>query len=99
MPIEPPMLSLSALMPRPGQHGSLDIFTGKNVSDYLDNYNAECELYSVKPEHRVIRFPRHCTPKMKEIVTLIPGYESRDWTLLQTEIKKFYCQSGTLIPL
>jgi hypothetical protein len=63
-------------MPRPGQPGSLDVFTGNNVSDYLYNYNAECELY-VKAEHRAItRFPLFCTPEIKEIVTLLPGYES-----------------------
>jgi hypothetical protein len=93
-PTEPHTVSLSAFMPRPGQPGSLDRFTGANVSDYLDEYNAECELYVVRPEHRTLCLPRYfCTPETKEIITLLPGYESRDWPLLQTEIKKFYWKS------
>jgi hypothetical protein len=94
-PTEPPSVSLSSVfMPRPGRPGSLDVFTSNNISNYLDNYNAECGLYAVKPEHRAICFPRYyCTPEIKEIMTLLPGYESRDWTLLQSEIKKFYWQS------
>jgi hypothetical protein len=83
----------SVFMPRPGQPGSLDVFTGDNISNCLDEYNTECELYGFKPERRAILLPRYCTPEIKEIVTLLPGYESRNWTLLQTEIKKFYWKS------
>jgi hypothetical protein len=80
-------------MPRPGQPGSLDVFTGNDISNYLDDYNAECEIYVAKPAQRVLLFPRFCTPEIKEIVMLLPGYESpSDWELLQTEIKKLYCQ-------
>jgi hypothetical protein len=80
-------------MPRPGQPGSLDVFTGNDISNYLDDYNAECQIYVVKPAQRVLLFPRFCTPEIKEIVMLLPGYESpSDWELLQTEIKKLYWQ-------
>jgi hypothetical protein len=89
-PIEQPTHSLSALMPRPGQPGSLDVFTGNDISNYRDDYNAECELYNVRPDHRFIRFPRYCTPEIKEIVMLLPGYEPRDWDLLQAELKRFH---------
>jgi hypothetical protein len=93
-PTEPHTVSLSAFMPRPGQPGSLDRFTGANVSDYLDEYNTECELYVITPEHRALFLPRYfCTSETKEIITLLPGYESRDWDLLQIEMKKFYWPS------
>jgi len=39
---------MSAFMPRPGQPGSLNIFTSENISDYLESFNAECELDGVK---------------------------------------------------
>jgi hypothetical protein len=74
-PTEPPTISFPAFMPRPGQPGSLDGFAGDNISNYLDEFDVECELYSVKPEHRAIRF---CTTEIKEIFTLLPGYESCD---------------------
>jgi hypothetical protein len=95
--IEPPTLTISALMPRPGQPGSLLVFTGNDVSNYLDEYNAKCEFYSVRPDHRAIHFPRYyCTSEIKEIAKLLPGYESRDWSLLQCELKKFYWQYDRL---
>jgi len=89
---EPPIVSMSAFMPRPGQPGSLDVFNGENISDYLESFNAECELYGVKAEQRALRFPHYCNPEIKDIVTLLTGYEARDWDQLQVEIKKFYWQ-------
>jgi hypothetical protein len=77
-------------MPRPGQSGSLEIFTGQNASDYLDEFNVECELYRVKPEQRVLLFPHYCIPTIKDVVKLLPGYDSKQWDDLQTEIKKLY---------
>ena len=32
---EPPVVSMSAFMPHLGQPGSLDVFNGENISDYL----------------------------------------------------------------
>lgn len=81
---------MSAFMPHPGQPGSLDLFTGANISDYLDSFNTECKLYGVKAEHRAIRFPCYYNKDIKEIITILPGYETHDWSQLQTEMKKFY---------
>jgi hypothetical protein len=89
----PLAISLPAFMPRPGQPGSLNIFAGNDISNYLDDYNAECDLYAVKPDHRTILLPRYyCNPNVKDIVKLLPGYESHNWTTLQAEIKRFYWQ-------
>jgi hypothetical protein len=49
---------------------------------------------SSNPNKRVLLFPRYCTPEIKDIVMLLPGYESRDWDLLQTELKRFYWQTN-----
>ena len=87
---EPPVVSMSTFMPRPGQPGSLEIFTGDNVSDYLDSFNAKCELYGVKSEHRAIWFPHYCEKDIKEIVTILLGYDTDEWKQLQGEIKRFY---------
>ena len=94
MPLRPftPVVSMSAFMLRPGQTGALDVFDGENISDYLDNFNAECELYGVKPEHRAIRFPYYCGKDIKEIVTILPGFDTHDWNQLPVEMKKFYWQ-------
>jgi len=90
---EPPIVSMSAFMPRPGQPGSLDVFNGENISDYLESFNAECELYGVKADQHAARFPHYCNTEVKDIVTLLGGYESRDWNQLQVEMKKFYWQN------
>ena len=90
---EPPIVSMSAFMPRPGQPGSLDVFNGENISDYLESFNAECELYGVKADQHAACFPHYCNTEVKDIVTLLGGYESRDWDQLQVEMKKFYWQN------
>ena len=85
-----PVFTYVGVMPRPGQSGSLDVFTGQNASDYLDEFNVECELYRVKPEQRVLLFPHFCLPSIKDVVKLLPGYDGKVWDNLQTEIKKLY---------
>jgi hypothetical protein len=89
-PSEIPVFTYAGVMPRPGQSGSLDVFTGQNASDYLDEFNVECELYRVKPEQRVLLFPHYCIPSIKDVVKLLPGYDDKKWDSLQTEIKKLY---------
>jgi hypothetical protein len=91
-PMEPPTLVMSAFMPRPGQSGALDVFNGDNASDFLENFNTECRLYGVKEGDRGPRLPYYCTPEVKEIVKILPGYDPPDWTKLQDEIKSFYWQ-------
>jgi hypothetical protein len=87
---EIPVFTYTSVMPHPGQSGSFDIFTRQNASDYLDKFNVECELYRVKPEQRVLLFPHYCVPSIKDVVKLLPGYETKSWDNLQTEIKKLY---------
>jgi hypothetical protein len=49
---------------------------------------------AITVNHSTKRKPEGCTHEIKEIVKLLPGYESPcDWKLLQTEIKKFYWKS------
>ena len=90
---KPPIVSMLAFMPCPGQPGSLDVFNGENISDYLESFNAECELYGIKADQRAARFPHYCNTEVKDIVTLLGGSESRDWNQLQVEMKKFYWQN------
>lgn len=91
-PIEPPTLSVSAFMRRPGQPGSLGHFNGENASDFLEKYNMECELFSVNEQQRGLRFQHYCTLEVEEIVKILPGYETHKWDKLQDKIKNFYWQ-------
>jgi hypothetical protein len=89
-PSEIPVFTYAGVMPRPGQSGSLDVFTGQNASDYLDEFNVECELYRVDPKQRVLLFPHYCISTIKDVVKLLPGYDGQVWDELQKEIKKLY---------
>src|SRR5271170_7952504 len=89
-PSETSVLAFAGVMPRPGQSGSLDVFTGQNASDYLDEFDIECELYRVKPEQRVLLFPHFCLPTIKDIVKLLPSYDTKVWTSLRKEIIHLY---------
>jgi len=79
-----------SVMPRPGQPGALDVFTGQNATEYLDEFNDECEIHRVKPDRRVLLFPHFCTPSIKELVKILPGYDVKDWDALQSDVKKLY---------
>src|SRR6266496_416333 len=71
------------VMPHPGQPGALR-FDGKNISEFLDDWNLECEDYGYSDEQKCTRFSNYCESMIKEVVKLLPGYISRDWTALQT---------------
>jgi hypothetical protein len=76
-PPKAPTVAYVGIMPRPGQSESLDVFTGQNALDYLDDFNVECELYRVKPEQRILLFLHYCIPSIKDVVKLLPGYETK----------------------
>ena len=89
-PPDTPVFAFTGVMPRPGQSGSLDVFTGKNASDYLDEFNVECELYRVKSSQRVLLFPHYCLAGVKDVIKDLPGYEEKDWEALQAGIRELY---------
>jgi hypothetical protein len=81
-------------MPRPGQPGAME-FNGTNVSEFLENWNIECDDYGLNDSQKCIRLPNYCTPVIKDIVKLLGGYETRDWAALQKELKDLYWQNDT----
>jgi len=67
-------------------------FDGKNITEYLEEWNAECDDYQYTSAQRCIRFPNYCTPKIKDIIKLLPRYLAHDWEALQNDAKKLYWQ-------
>ena len=80
-----------AVMPRPGQLGSM-LFDGNNITDFLEDWNIECEDYGLTDGQKCARFPNYCTPAIKDLVKLLPGYSTHDWTTLQANLKETYWQ-------
>ena len=84
-----------AVMPRPGQLGSM-LFDGNNITDSLEDWNIECEDYDLTDAQKCARFPNYCTPVIKDLVKLLPGYGTHDWTTLQVNLKEMYWQCDKL---
>jgi len=80
-----------AIMPHPGQLDSLE-FDGNNISDFLEDWNIECEDDGLTDTQKCARFPNYCTPTIKDLVKLLPGYSTPNWTLLQANLKETYWQ-------
>ena len=59
-------------MPHPGQPGAMQ-FDGKNITDFLEEWNIECEDFGLTDGQRCTRFPNYCTPDIKDTVKLLPG--------------------------
>jgi hypothetical protein len=81
-------------MPRPGQPGAME-FNGVNVMEFLKNWNIECDDYGLNDVQKCVWLPNYCTPIIKDIVKLLEGYASHDWTVLQKELKELYWQNDT----
>lgn len=88
-PLTPPNFRAFGIMPRPGQPGAMQ-FDGKNITDFLDEWNIECDDFGMTAAQRCARFPYYCTTKIKDTVKLLPGYLAPNWTTLQSDVKKLY---------
>jgi len=74
------------VMPRPGQPGALN-FDRNNISEYLDDWNLECNDYGYSYDKKCAHFSNYCEGTIKDVVKLLPGYVSRNWIILQTDLK------------
>jgi hypothetical protein len=83
------------VMPHPGQPGAL-YFDGKNISEFLDDWNLECVDYGYNDKEKCMHFPRYCERTIKDVVKLLPGYISHNWTTLQADLKGLYWQHDRL---
>ena len=81
------------VMPRPGQANALE-FDGSNVTEWLEEWNLQCEDYGVTDLKKCTRLPYYCVSSIKDVVKLLPGYMSEppDWTVLQSDLKELYWQ-------
>ena len=59
-----------AVMPRPGQLGSM-LFDGNNITDFLEDWNIECEDYGLTDAQKCARFPNYCTPAIKDLFIVL----------------------------
>jgi hypothetical protein len=82
-------------MPKPGQPGASDLFDGKDITQYLEDWNMEADDYGLDDQAKCSHFPRYCIDKIKEVARLLPGYVARDWRQLQSEIRELYWQHDT----
>src|SRR5271169_4351129 len=79
------------VMPRPGQPGAMQ-FDGTNITEFLEEWNIECEDFGLTNTQRCARFPNYCTLAIKEVVKLLPGYVTTNWDTLQSDLKNLYWQ-------
>jgi hypothetical protein len=78
-------------MLRPGQPGALS-FNEVNVSEFLRRWNIECEDAGLTGPQKCQRVGDYCSPEVKEVVELLPGYDEKDWAVLEKELKNMYWQ-------
>ena len=82
------------VMPHPGQPGALH-FDKANVSEFLRQWNLECEDFGLSDTQKCARLPRYCATETKEVVELLGGYVTSDWRALQKEMKSLFAQYDT----
>ena len=71
----PPMTSrfYGPTMPRPGQPGAMQ-FDGKNITEFLEEWNTECEDFGLDEPQRRAPLPIYCIPSNKYTVKLSQGW-------------------------
>jgi hypothetical protein len=79
------------IMPKPGQPGAL-FFDGKNITDFLDEWNVECKEYSYTDEQKCSKFPYHTDTKYRDIIKNLDGYTTSNSNVLQANLKSLFWQ-------
>ena len=69
-------------------------FVSHNITEFLEEWNIECEDFGLTGAQRCTRFPNYCTPEIKETVKLLPGYIAMNWITLQSDVKKLWTYYG-----
>ena len=80
---------VSSVMLRPGQPGAL-LFDNNNVSEFLERWNIECDVFVFIPMKRYVNLPLYCIPVTGKLVKAFKGYTAHSWDLLQEELKGFF---------
>ena len=65
------------VMPHPGQSGALH-FDDNNISEFLDDWNLECDDYEYDNEEEMYSSPSYCERTIKDVIKLLPGYISKN---------------------
>jgi hypothetical protein len=89
-PSTPP--AIYAVMPRPGQSGAL-YFDGQNVTEFLENWESECDDYHYDDAKRCERLPFYCERTIRDVVKDLSGYTTKKWDELKKELKALYWQN------
>ena len=92
-PVIPIMIHpIVRVMPRPGQPGALS-FDGNSITDFLKDWEMECEEYGLTDAQKCKKLPRYCTKDIGEAIQKLDGYAEGDWTAFQRELKKLFWQT------
>src|SRR5216117_4201034 len=65
-------------------------FDGNNVTDFLKDWDMECEEYGLTDVQKCKKLPRYCNKDIGEAIQMLQGYVNEDWTVLQQELKQLF---------
>ncbi|TKA47020.1 hypothetical protein B0A49_13710 [Cryomyces minteri] len=83
-----PIRSISAL-PSPGQGGA-PLFTGSNVTQFIELWEELCMDHAVVDPDRVRKVAAYCSPNLSGYVKTLTAYIARDWEGLKKKLLKEY---------
>jgi hypothetical protein len=68
------------------------IFDGRNITEFLEEYNFECDRVCWNEETRKLQLPYFCTQRYKAFVRKLPSYYNKEvsWESYQKELSSLY---------
>jgi hypothetical protein len=82
------------IIPRPGQLRALGPFDGTRVTEFLKNWELECEEYGLTEGQKCKKLPKYCKKEIEEVIQDMEGYETGNWDLFQKELKELFWQAN-----
>ncbi|KAF1940613.1 hypothetical protein EJ02DRAFT_226730 [Clathrospora elynae] len=83
----------TAVIPMRARDG--DIFNGKEVTEFLDEYNRKANNAQLTAEQKVLVLPDFCDAPQRAFMKRLKSYVNVDWVQLQQDMKEHWRDSDT----
>jgi hypothetical protein len=93
--VVPNLSGIRYLGPMPAGR-EMPFFSGANISEFLERYEAQCEEYAVKGNAVIEKLPQYCELTIRLYIRTIPEWKDRNWEELKKVLKEEYRQDDSL---
>lgn len=97
-----PQSTMTAVVPGPGVRylpmsmgAEMPFFTGANITEFLERYEAQCEDYGIQGNAKLAKLPQFCEITVGMYIRTILEWREKDWEGLKKVLLEEYRQTDS----